>query len=303
MLVTLTLLFLYWLVVHALFVWVAAHWFNVYVTALLAFLYLPSYLDGKEYTGERQWRGLREWRLWTRLSPVDTYFFAKGDLDAVDHSSMRLYVLVPGKTLASMVWGIGLHGGALSPFGQRLHFVVPPLLMAIPLLRDVLLWMGAVTWHPRKLPLTELILNILQSNRSLCFCPSQDAYSPEAGMPGVPIRMDMRLFDFALHHHMQMVPVVLQNEERHYRMLKWPTVQRWTHQKLGYAWPQACWPKRGPKVPRLKLVFGGIFHCEKRYSNPEALAEAFCKGFGTLSDDNTQDETYRVEAKGSDETF
>lgn len=297
MIVLATLLFLYWLVVHALFIWATAHWFNVYVTLLLACLYVPSYLDGKEYTGERHWRALREWRFWRRLNPVETCFFTKKDLDAVDHRSMRLYVMVPGKTLGALIWGIGLHGGTLNPFAERLHFVVPPLYLAIPLLRDVLMWMGAVTFHPRKLPLTDLTLKLLQSNRSVCYCPSSflSATKATASGSGAQICMDMELFEFALRHHVQMVPVAMLNEDAYYHVLRAPRLQSWTLQKLGHAWPQGAWPRRRPQ-DTLKLVFGSIFHCEGRYGSAALLAEAFCGGFRALCDPNLKEEEFQVKA-------
>lgn len=271
MLILATLLFLYWLLVHALFYWASAHWLNVYITAFLTFLYVPSYLDGKEHTGERQWRSLREWWGWRRISPVVSQFANQRDLNAVDHRSMRLYLAVSGRTLNSLVWGIGLHGGALSPFAERLHYVVPPLLLAIPLLRDVLLWTGAVTWHAKRLPVTDLILQLLRSNRSVCYSCSA------AGI-------DMELFRFALTERMQMVPVVVQGEADYYYIAHWPRLQEWMQKRVGYPWPQLVWPRRGGGgVTEIEQVFGPILNCTDRYQNAEELSSAFCEGVQKLA--------------------
>lgn len=296
MLILVTLLFLYWLLVHALFYWATAHWLNVYVTALLAFLYVPSYMDGKEYTGERQWNALRKWRGWRRFSPIQSQFANQKDLDAVDHRSMRLYVMVPGKTLNGLVWGLGLHGGTLSPFADRLHFVVPPLLLAIPLLRDALLWMGAVTWHPKRLPLTDVILQLLRSNRSVCYCPSSFLSGTSIKDDGIEI--DLELFRFALNEQIQMVPILLQNESNHYHILQWPKQQAWIQARLGYPWPQACWPRRGSQIPKLQQVFGPILHCTDRYLEPQELAKSFCESLQKLSCTELGEEEYRIEISG-----
>lgn len=303
MIVIATLLFLYWLLMHALFYWATAHWLNVYVTALLAFLYIPSYLDGKEYTGERQWRALREWRGWARISPVVFHFANKKDLDAVDYRSMRLYVMIHGKTLNGLIWGMGLHGGLLSPFAERLHFVAPPLLFAIPLLRDVLLWMGAVTWHSKRLPLTDLILQLLRSNRSVCYCPSSflagSSVKDEA-------EIDLALFQFAIEEKIQMVPVLLQNESRYYHIFQWNRVHAWMQARLGYPLPQMYWPRRNSltsPVPRLQQVFGPILHCTDRYSNATALGKAFCEGLQQLSCPDVGEEEVRVQVLDKEQSF
>jgi hypothetical protein len=279
MLITMTLVFLYWLLVHALFYWTSAHWLNVYITAFLAFLYVPSYMDGKEHTGERQWRALREWRGWRRFSPVVSHFANQRDLNAVDHRSMRLYIMVRGKTLNGSLWGIGLHGGTLSPFAERLHYVVPPLLLAVPLLRDVLLWTGAVTWHPKRLPLTDLILQLVRSNRSVCYHCS----------------VDMELFRFALEEKMQIVPVVLQNEQQYYYVADWPRLHGWTQKYLGYPWPQLVWPRRN-RPAELEQVFGPILHCTDRYTNAEHLSKSFAESVKNLScpDLEEQEELFQV---------
>lgn len=286
MIILLTLAFLYWLLVHALFYWASAHWLNVYITAFLAFLYVPSYLDGKEYTGERQWRSLREWRGWRRVSPVVSQFANQRDLNAVDHRSMRLYLMVSGKTLPSLIWGLGLHGGVLSPFAERLHYVVPPLLLAIPLLRDVLLWTGAVTWHPKRLPLTDLILQLLRSNRSVCYCPATTANNHGGAV-------DMELFRFALEERMQMVPVIMQGEKEYYYIGHWPKLQNKMQKWIGYPWPQVVWPRRGG--PReMTQVFGPILNCTDRYTNAEELSKSFCESVQNLSCPDLEEEEFQV---------
>src|SRR6185295_10231296 len=116
------LLVLYALLLHVL---------NPYVSAGLSLLYALWYLDGREYTGERHWPGWRRFALWRYLSPVQYSIVNATDLEA--QAGPRLYVLMPGNTYFATLWGIGLHGGRLPPkSAQLLHWVVPPLLMAIP---------------------------------------------------------------------------------------------------------------------------------------------------------------------------
>ena len=261
-----TLLLLYVACVHALPLW---------LSALFTIIYALSYWDGKEYTGERHWPAFRQWWVWKRVHPIQYQLANAKDLAAVSHRSMRLYILLPGHTLASQFWGLGLHGGALSPFGERMHWVVPPLLLSMPLLRDVLLWAGAVTWNPKRLPLTDLLLQLLQSNRSVCFTP---VMVPGSATQAV---MEEELFRFALEHQIELVPVVVHNERTRYRMLTLPKLQQWSRRHCwGYPWPQLAWLV-DRKVP-LIMTFGFILHCTGRYAGVAKLVESFNAGLRSL---------------------
>lgn len=284
MIIAVALLLLYLLVMYALPLW---------LSVLLALLYALSYWDGKEYTGERHWPAFRQWRLWRRLSPHHQYQLANPkDLAAVNYRSMRLYILLPGRTLASLFWGLGLHGGALNPFGERLHWVVPPALLDVPVLRDVLLWAGAVTWHPKRLPLMDLLLRLLRSDRSVCLCPWMfpDEADPVA-------QMDGELFRFALEHQIELVPIVVHNERERYRILRVPKVQAWCRKRCGggYPWPQAAL-LQDRRVPMV-LVFGPILHCTPRYSNVGALVDSFRAGLRSLSCSDVGEEIFDIQVR------
>lgn len=84
-------------------------------------------------------------------------------LNLLTPNTKRLYVLVPGDTLISLVWGIGLHGDQL-PFAEHLHYVVPPILLWIPILRDILMWTGAITYSPTR-PLDSILVDMLNRSR------------------------------------------------------------------------------------------------------------------------------------------
>lgn len=286
MIIAVALLLLYLGVTYLLPLW---------LSVLFGLVYALSYWDGKEYTGERHWPAFRQWSVWRRLAMCGRrqYQLANPkDLAAVNYRSMRLYVLLPGRTLSSLFWGLGLHGGALNPFGERLHWVVPPLLLAIPLVRDVLLWAGAVTWHPKRLPLTDLLLQLLRSDRSVCFCPS---LFPSASAGGAAL-IDEELFRFALEHQIELVPVVVHNEGARYRLLQAPRLQEWSRKHCcGYPWPQAALLQ--DRSQPLVLVFGPILHCTQRYANVDKLAESFSAGLRSLSCADVGEEIFDVQLK------
>lgn len=306
-------------ILYAVFV----HWLSIYITLICLLVYMLSYWDGKEYTGERHWPGFRRcFGLWRWLTPVSYQIINEADLAAITHETPRLYVLLPGDTPMSSVWGIGLHGGALAPrISDRLHYVVPPLFMWIPVLRDVLLWSGAVTYHPRKRPLTDVLLDLLLSNRSVCYSPSHFANiaQPEVLLsvvePSDAIRdVEMQtmtssvaadqpssssdkivtpcltdaMFDFARTNNLQLVPIVVRGERRRYAILESPTlsrIQRFTFRHVGYPFPFCFvwrfWSRVRP--PMLHMQFGNIIHCSTRYTQASQVRDVFTQNVGALT--------------------
>lgn len=268
--VLLWLLALYVLLVHTL---------SVYVSVALSLLYALWYLDGREYTGERHWPAFRRFALWRWLSPVHYVIENEVDLETqLGPKQQRLYVLLPGNTYFAVLWGIGLHGGRLPPrMSERLHWVVPPLLMAVPLLRDVLLWAGAVTYHERKHPLADVLLGLLNANRSVCYCPSQYANTVREGPTTAGLSEQM--LTFAREHGTQLVPILVTGERLRYHMVETPSVlrtQRWTLQHCGYPFPMLVFTRycgRARPSP-LTLQFGPIMHCAE-YQDAMMLRESF----------------------------
>lgn len=139
---------------------------HVYILCAFAFFYVWSYLDGKEYTGERHWPLFRNLVVWKWLSPVE-YVLPS------DVKGKRLYFMIPCATPIPLIWGIGLHGGELK-FHYPIHYIVPPLYLWLPVVRDVLMWTGAVTYsrHNSIYALNTVILDLLDRGRSVCYCPS-----------------------------------------------------------------------------------------------------------------------------------
>lgn len=264
------LVFLYALLVHGL---------NAYVSGIASLIYLLWYLDGREYTGERHWPGFRRLFVWRWLSPVIYVIANEVDLEnKLGPKQQRIYVLLPGNTYFAVLWGVGLHGGRLPPkMSERLHWVVPPLLMAIPLLRDVLLWSGAVTYHERRHPLPDVLLSLLNANRSVCYCPAQYANTVREGPTTAGLSEQM--LGFAHGQGTQLVPILVTGERRRYYIVETPTTlraQRWTLAQCGYPFPMLVFARYCGRArpPPLTLQFGPIMNCAD-YSDISVLRESF----------------------------
>jgi hypothetical protein len=282
---------------------------NFYLLSFVLLIYALSYWDGKEYTGERRWTWFRQLRAWRYLSPIEYTFTSVKELSLVNHQTRRVYVMVPdgGGTLVSLVWGIGLHGGELAPaFADRLHYVVPPLFMWVPLLRDVLLWTGAVTFHPRKRPLDSVVLELLHCNRAVCVPTSP----PQGGDVGTDIEtgpnsaaaagaataatvicsvLSDDILSFARAERIQLVPIVTHGEHRRYAIAThWRLLSRLQQYCRQFS---LCGAGMHPfpvvfslrlcsrqRPPPLHQQFGPIIECTEKYATNEQLLESCEEG-------------------------
>jgi hypothetical protein len=250
-------------------------------------VYLLWYFDGKEYTGERRWDAFRRWRLWRLISPVVYHIPNHQHLN--DKKSRRLFVAFPGDTIISLVWSIGLHGGRLDAFSDHLHYIVPPFLMAIPILRDILMWSGAVTW--RETPMETCILSLLQAGKSVCIAPSgfgnvlMSTFETERIMEMekdvettcvcTTKKMSDELLSFCLHEKIELVPIVIRNERTRYWFpdsVPLRAFQRVMYQtKHAFPFPfvffYRFWAQKKP--PMLQIQFGPVMVCNQE--NKESL--------------------------------
>jgi hypothetical protein len=267
-----------WVLLFAALLLLAAWWLlSLYALALVVLVYALSYLDGKEYTGERHWPQFRRLRLWRYLTPVKYLITNERDLSVVER---RLYV-AHGNTVDALVWGVGLHGGVLGEWSAGLRYVVPPPLMWVPVLRDILMWSGAVTWSAGRGPgLRAVLLDLLQSNRSVCYYPQPWALLDD------PAVLPDELLQFAQQERLQLVPIAVHNEPLRYRFATAPwlrTLQRWSLRHMEYPAPWVYWPRWcGPKrPPRLELQFGAVISAS-RFETAAKLREVLEENMKSL---------------------
>ena len=189
---------------------------------------------------------------------------------------------MPNATCLPLLWGFGLHAGQLD---SRLDvcYVLPVCLFKIPILRDFLLWTGAVALSNDKSGIVEL----MNKGRSVCYCPSgmRDAMyvhrwlnDPNASQL-VCLPHD-ELFDYCKSERIQLVPVLIANECVRY---KFPYITYWIHRfqywlldKTGYPFTMLYWLKlfgqRPP--PTMEIMIADPIDCEK-CANTEKLKLIF----------------------------
>lgn len=153
-----------------------------------------------------------------------------GDKDQFSHGKF-LFIVMGNQTNMGLIGGFGVHGGTF----QNLCYMLPWPLFYIPIVRDVLMWTGAISSK------TDL-LDILNKGRSVCYAPQgmQKGNDMEQG----DMFPDLGVFEFAMEHNIKVVPVRISDEDKRYYILNGPvSIQDWSMQKMGWPWPFCIIPR------------------------------------------------------------
>jgi hypothetical protein len=244
---------------------------------LIAF-YMLWYLDGKEYNGERRWEAFRTLRLWKWISPVEIVLSARNDLQSV--RGKRVFVFVHAYTPSSLIWSIGLHGGVLD-FKNKIHYMVPPLFMWIPIVRDVMLWSGAITYsnYNEKHSKQTILLDMIAESRSVAYVPSGFA-DKIAAHDDLETGISMRYpkddaLEMFIKEGVQVIPVGVQGEFERYRIVQNKyvrSVQAWFYKHLDVVFPLLYWYRlySHSRPPPVTVQFGSIMAASV-YTSPAQL--------------------------------
>lgn len=255
---------------------------------LVAF-YLLWYLDGKEYNGERRWEAFRGLRLWKWITPVDIVLSSRNDLQAI--SGKRLFVFVQSYTPSSIIWSIGLHGGVLQ-FKNTIHYMVPPIFMWIPLVRDILLWTGAITYsnYNERYNKHAVLFDMISQNRSVAYVPS--GYVDRIlNSDDLETQIEMRyptdeVLETLIKENIQVITVVVQGEFDRYKIVQHryvKGVQAFFYKHLDYIFPLCYWYRwyAHSKPPLVTVQFGSIMAAQV-YTTSSQLRNTMKENVNTL---------------------
>lgn len=246
----------------------------VYVEVLIGFIYLfrahyffwlilPPiyligwYLDGAEQTGKRSWLPFRSLSLWDHFTATKFRFANKAQLRHMQNRRM-VFIALGNKTNMGLLSGFGLRGrDPHNPLADlETFYVVPWILLAIPGLREFLLWSGAV--GSRQDPMGT-ILGLVKRGHSVVYCPrgmeapgeSHDQFAAEE-------RLDPSLFEYAKQHQLYLVPVLIEGETERYSFTHPLGAQRHIAFGGGYRFPLLFWPRYlAPHPPPLLTITVG----------------------------------------------
>lgn len=233
-------------------------------------LYSMWYFDGKEYTGERRWEAFRRLPVWRWVSPVDVLIPEKSELQNVG-GGKRLFVFTPCHTPSALIWSVGLHSGGVR-FDHTTHYILPPVFMWVPLVRDVLMWSGAITYSNRDARHNRdaVILDMLNQGRAVCyapanFCPTKLGTDLEASIDARYPSDDM--LQKCIEQQIRIVPVVVQGEHDRYKIVsntKLSAAQAFCYKYADYPLPLCYWYRfySHDRPPLLSVQFSAVMASE-----------------------------------------
>jgi hypothetical protein len=207
------------------------------LSTLIFLLYgVLKYQDGDEYTGFRSWGWLRRRTLFGKSVK---YLFGNPVAFKAEHARDRtLFIVVGNVTHMGLIHGFAMHGGTF----QHLDLVVmmPWILFKIPLLRDILLWMGCVATPLGSADSVDTqILHLLRKGKSVVCTLNSSA-----------------LLEFAIVNKILIVPVLIKGEAVRYWTLPFPYmgIQQWFQARIGWPFPYFFFPRIFSKKPLERLT-------------------------------------------------
>lgn len=200
--------------------------FEVYflLTSVGFLWYLTSYRDGNEYTGNRVWPWLRG------FGPYIKYIWA--NVNEATGRGKHIYIISGNVTYLSMICGFGLCG---KKYFTKTCYMLPHGVFYVPLLRDVLLWTGAVSERSD-------IIELLDKGWSVCTTEQQHE----------------DIFQYAYARSIHVVPACVTGEEQCFHVWKGPEqITSWSYKHFGWPFPFIIIPKfRENRQRHWKLEIG-----------------------------------------------
>lgn len=152
-----------------------------HLSVLALLLYTLRWIDRAEYTGHAAWPRFRAW-----FRP----------LGGCDKTGPHLYLVVPCASSSTLLTNIGLAN-------CDLYYALNARYFWIPLLRDVLLWTGAIAQGE------DNMLTVLKSDRGICYgMVAREDDDEEALQAQLPQQW---LLDMAIREHIKLVVVTVQS--------------------------------------------------------------------------------------------
>ena len=190
-----------------------------FLLSIILFLvyFITKYYDNDHTTGFRSWPALRNYTLFGK-----TVRYYVGDPKAFETEDRRmLFIVVGNQSNMGLIHGFCMHGGKFKSLD--LVVMLPSILFKIPLLRDILLWMGGVSDESDT-------LRLLQKGKSVVYCPNR----MDDGEVKLP---ETAIFEFCMRHKIYVVPVFITGEPKRYAFLRIRQIQKWFYDRIGWPFP------------------------------------------------------------------
>lgn len=236
-----------WLVILLVLEWYLLVKFWSVLFIFVALVYVLYVIDGAWLSGVRTWKHFRELSIWKRITPVK-YHLPDGynDVFGTENSERRrfIFIVIPNFTNAPLIWGFGLHSGVMHS-SLKVKYMLPKFMFYFPIIRDVLMWSGAVGFEAGKE--FDTINELVNNGNSVAYSCNgmEDILNIEQEF-SVNLPKE-ELFQFAIQKNLSIVPVVVSGESDQYLFLKWGylrRIQTYFYRICNYPWPIISLPTR-----------------------------------------------------------
>jgi len=219
---------------------------GIYSSFLVVALYLWTYTWGSEETGARRYNGLRSLRIWKYLGNKCQHKWTSLDSAVGDRRSPILFVAGPNLTGLAFFWAFGFHGDKTLT-DLDIVYTMPRSAFNIPIIRDILLYSGAVSDDPR------VVQNLLRRNCNVVYDTTgiQGPLLSDSRFTVIVNELSKEMTDIAKDTKSILIPVVLFGEEKVYNLSRLKNgylrqmitfIQTFMKRIFGYPFPIFCRP-------------------------------------------------------------
>lgn len=214
--------------------------------------YILLYVDSACRNGNRNWNRVRALKIWKKINdwwfPLDYHSQCRN----FDTSKRYLFIVHPNPYNLGMIFGLGLHGGHSVLKKLNLLWMIPSIYLKIPILRDVLMWSGAVSQDNRN------VVDLFNKGHSVALSPDGNKDSLRSKEDRLYVKMaDDSIFNYALENGIEIVPVVIYGESELYNTTTSPKmecVRRFCFEKIGIPWPTIALGWYNTFLPKRKEI-------------------------------------------------
>jgi hypothetical protein len=227
---------------------------------------------------------LRKLFVWKVLSPVKVDLVGPRDtFHTLDPDQRYIFILIPNYTNTALIWTFGLHGNAWFKDNNNLCFLLPAVFFAIPGLRELLCFIGAVSDRHN---IESTVIEMTRLGKNVAFAPNgmADALHADDDSCYQAGRPPTRIFKVAVERGYHVVPVLCMGEnDRRFIFVtseRIRHVQQWFLQRTGYPFPLIFFPDLRNQFSdrRLQVQIGMPLVANEKLA-PDAAAEEMCREF------------------------
>lgn len=277
-------------------------WIGFFWTTSAAFVYFSlNYLIRRShYSGYDTMDIVRGLWIWRWVSPVRVSLVDDRSFVDTNADDRYIFVVIPNATNTTLVWTFGCHGSAWPGANAlRLCYVMPELLFHVPLIRELLLWSGAVTsgtWdNSDSKRVDDRVLQMTRLGRNVAYAPNgmEDALFVHDDNKIHARRPGLSLFQLACDRGYHIVPCLCSGEhDRRYIFLTTEIIrrtQRWMLKHIGYPFPLMFFPDLKQQDRLIDVTIGIPVRASKEMT-AETLQTNFFRALQQLNNNGVDKE-------------